>query len=160
MPVIGTPRSFYNRFKFVVEIDGIPYSGFQKCSELSVEAAKIEHWEGGRLIPDKSPGRLTFSDITLEQGATDDLELYSWFEEVARAAAGLGGLGRIDPLYKRNLDIVQLDRDDVVLQRWEVQNAWPTKFVAGEWDNTSDEKVITSVTLTYDFFQPTIRPGA
>jgi phage tail-like protein len=66
-------------------------------------------------------------------------------------------VGRIDPLYKRMLDIVQLDRDDSVLQRWEVTNAWPTKFVAGEWDNTSDEKVITSVTLTYDFFRPTIR---
>jgi hypothetical protein len=27
------------------------------------------------------------------------------------------------------------------------------KFVAGEWDNESDENVIESVTLTYDFFE-------
>ncbi len=31
--------------------------------------------------------------------------------------------------------------------------AWPIKFVAGEWDNESDENVIESVTLTYDFFE-------
>lgn len=157
MPTLGAPRSFYNKFKFLVEIDGITYAGFASCSELSVEAAVIEHWEGGSLIPDKSPGRVSFEDITLERGATDDLELYSWFEEVARAAAGIGGTGLIDPLYKRTLDIVQLDRDDRVLQRWTVLNAWPRKFVAGAWDNASDEKVMTSVTLAHDGFTPTIR---
>lgn len=157
MPVIGSPRSFFNKFKFLIEIDSITYAGFSKCSELSAELAKIEHYEGGSLIPDKSPGRLTFADITLEQGATVDLQLYSWFEETARASAGLGGVGRIDPMYKRTLDVVQLDRDDSTLQRWNVFNAWPTKFVAGEWDNNTDEKVITSVTLAFDFFEPTIR---
>lgn len=157
MPVIGTPRSYFNKFKFLVEIDKITYAGFQKMSELSAEAAKIEHWEGGSLIPNKSPGRLTFADVTLERGATKDLELYNWFEEVARAAAGLGGRGLIDDRYKRTLDLVQLDRDDSVLQRYTLFNAWPNKFVAGEWDNTSDEKVMTSVTLSYDYWEPSIR---
>lgn len=154
MAVIGQPRSFFNKFKFLVEIDGITYAGFQKCSELSAELAKIEHWEGGSLIPNKSPGRLSFTDITLERGGTRDMELYRWFEETARASAGLGGTGLPDPFYKRTLDIVQLDRDDSVLQRWNVVNAFATKFVAGEWDNTTDEKVMTSVTLTYDYFEP------
>lgn len=157
MPVIGSPRSMFNKFKFLVEIDGITYAGFQKCSELSVELAKIEHYEGGSLIPDKTPGRMSFSDITLERGATNDLQMYEWLEETARAAAGIGGAGLRDSLYKRTLDIVQLDRDDTIMQRYNVVNAWCTKFVAGEWDNTSDEKVITSVTLTYDWFEPTIR---
>ncbi len=157
MPIIGQPRSYYNKFKFLIEIDGITYAGFTKCSELSAELASIEHWEGGSLIANKSPGRLSFPDLTLERGATKDLELYDWFESVARASAGLGGAGLIDPAYKRTLDIVQLDRDDSVLQRWNVVNAWPKKFVAGEWDNTTDEKVMTSVVLANDYFEPTIR---
>ena len=32
-------------------------------------------------------------------------------------------------------------------------DAWPTKFVAGEWGNASDENVIEQVTLAYDFFE-------
>ena len=28
-----------------------------------------------------------------------------------------------------------------------------SSFVAGEWDNESDENVIEQVTLTYDFFE-------
>ena len=65
MPVIGNPRSFAKKFKFLVEADDVSHSGFQKCSELSVEVAKVEYFEGGSLIPNKSPGRLTFADVTL-----------------------------------------------------------------------------------------------
>jgi phage tail-like protein len=157
MAVIGKPRSFWNKFKFLIEIDRITYAGFQKCSELSAELAKIEHFEAGALIPNKSPGRLTFADITLERGATVDLELFEWFEETANAASGLGGAGLIDDAYKRTFDIVVLDRDDSEIQRWNVTNAWPTKFVAGSWDNTVDEKVMTQVVLAYDFFEPVNR---
>jgi hypothetical protein len=46
--------------------------------------------------------------------------------------------------YKRNLDVVQQDRDGVTLRRWSLSRAWPIKFVAGEWDNESDENIIES----------------
>ena len=150
MAVIGNPRSFHKRFKFVVECDDISHAGFQKCSELSVEAANVQYFEGGSLIPNKSPGRLTFSDVTLERGATKDRDLFDWFQDVAITSSGLG---LSDPSYKRNLDIVQQDRDGVTLRRWSLSQAWPVKFVAGEWDNESDENVIESLTLTFDYFE-------
>ncbi len=150
MAIIGNPRSFFKKFKFVIEADGVVHTGFQKASELSVEAAKVEYFEGGSLIPNKSPGRLTFSDVTLERGATRDRDLFNWFQDVALTASGLG---LPDPGYKRNLDIVQQDRDGSTLRRWSLSGAWPVKFVAGEWDNESDENVIESVTLTFDYFE-------
>jgi len=45
------------------------------CSELSVEAANVQYFEGGSLIPNKSPGQLTFADVTLKRGATQDRDL-------------------------------------------------------------------------------------
>ncbi|MFP2956540.1 phage tail protein [Myxococcus sp. 1LA] len=150
MAIIGQPRSFHKRFKFLCEADGLGHSGFQKCSELSVEVANVQYFEGGSLIPNKSPGRLTFSDVTLERGATQDHELFDWFQDVVHTTSGLG---LPDALYKRNLDIVQQDRDGTTMRRWSLSRAWPVKFVAGEWDNESDENVIESVTLTYDFFE-------
>ena len=149
MAVIGTPRTFHKKFKFIVEIDGIASAGFQKCSELSVEVANVEYYEGGALIPNKSPGRLKFTDVTLERGATSDEDLFDWLSEVADAAANAG---LVEPDFKRNLDIVQQDRDGSTLRRWRLTGAWPVKFVAGDWDNNADENVIESVTLTYDFF--------
>jgi phage tail-like protein len=150
MAVIGTPRTFHKKFKYVVEIDGVTSAGFQRCSELSVEVANIEYHEGGALIPNKSPGCLKFADVTLERGATKNHDLFDWMEEVADAAANAG---LVEPKFKRNLDIVQQDRDGSTLRRWSLSGAWPTKFVAGAWDNEADENVIESVTLTFDFFQ-------
>ncbi len=150
MAVIGAPRTFHKKFKFVVEIDGVASAGFQKASELSAEVANVQYFEGGSLIPNKSPGRLTFPDVTLERGATADRNLFDWFAQVADAAANAG---LNEPSFKRNLDIVQQDRDGTTLRRWTLHGAWPVKFVAGAWDNEADEKVIESVTLTYDFFE-------
>jgi len=149
MTIMGNPRSFHKKWKFVADFDGVMSAGFAKCSELSAEVAKVEYFEGGSLIPNKSPGRVTFSDVTLERGATQDHDLFDWFTDVALVSAGTG-LNDID--YKRNGDIVQQDRDGSTLRRWSLTAAWPTKFVAGEWDNDSDETVIESVTLTYDLF--------
>jgi len=145
----GNPRSFHKRFKFLVEIDGFDRAGFNKFSELSAEIAKVEYYEGGSLIPNKSPGRMTMTDVTLERGAAQDLEMYLWFKETAYAASGLG---LNDEEYKRDVDVVQIDRDGSELIRWSLSKAWPQKFVAGDWDNEADEVLIRQLTLTYDFF--------
>lgn len=48
----------------------------------------------------------------------------------------------------------------MTLRRWSLSLVWPIKFVAGEWDNESDENVIQQVTLTYDFLRiGAVRPA-
>ncbi len=148
--VIGKSRSYHKKFKFIIELDGFGSSGWQKCGELSAEVAKIEQWEGGAIIPNKSPGRVTIADVTLDRGATSDEDSFNWFKQVADVVANSG---LVDDEYKRNGDVVQQNRDNKTLRRWRLQNAWPTKFVAGEWDNGADENVMESLTITYDFFQ-------
>lgn len=149
MAEVGAPRTHEQKFNFIIEIGGVESAAFQDCSELSAEVAKIEQWEGGALIPDKQPGRVTWSDLTLSRGAvSNDTDLLSWFEEVVRSAAGTGN---VSPQFKRDLDIVVKDRDGAELKRWRCTNAWPMKFVAGDWDNTSDENTIEQVVLTYDY---------
>lgn len=142
---IGFPKA-----KFVVEIDGIAYAGFMKCSELSVETAKLERWEGGAPIPIKMPGRQTFPDITLERGASDDEDLFNWFESVSDTVTGRASIG---VSFKRDLDIVQYNFDGSVGLRYSLFGAWPMKYVAGDWDNSADEYVIEKVTLCFDYWK-------
>lgn len=151
MPVVGEPRVFHKKFKFLVEIDDLGSAAFQDCSELSAEIAKIEQWEGGSIIPaSKDPGRVTFTDITLTRGATQDRDLYDWFVEVANAAANSGVP---EPEFRRLVDIVQLERDNSEKRRWRLFNAWPQKHTAADsWDNTADENVMEQVVLTFDFY--------
>lgn len=158
MAVLGEARKIHSRFKFVIEIDGVASAGFQSCTEISAEFQTQEYFEGGAMIPSKQPTRLAFTDVTLERGAVSgDTDLYDWFLETAEAAANAG---LPSPEYKRNLDIVQLDRDNAELRRWSLFGAWVKKFLAGEFDNTSDDPTIESVVLAYDYFELTFEAGA
>jgi len=163
MPITENPqmlggsgqRELYPKHQFLVGVPGMT-AGFQKCSELSYEVAKIEYWEGGSVIPWKAPGRLTVADVTLERGASSSVSFYNWATQVANAAIGgfpTRGAGLQTDNYMRNISILQIDRDGKThLREWLLHNAWVQKFVAGEWDSTADEAVIESITLTFDWF--------
>jgi len=150
MTIIGEPVKYHHKYNFVVEIDDFSTANFIKCSALEAEIAKVETWSGGSLIAHKEPGRVTYSDITLEEGVTDSEDCYNWFKDCVEAYRNAG---IVSPGYYRNLDIVQLDRDDTELNRWTIEEAWVTKFVAGEWDNEADEAVIQMMTLTFKLFK-------
>lgn len=146
----GEPRTFFKRFKFVVEIDGLAYAGFEKAGPLESETATVEAWEGGGIIAAaKDPGRVSFPDLVLARGATRDEDLWKWYKQVSDASKDAGD---VSPKYKKNLDIVQQDRDGTTLARWRVYNAWPKRFKAGDWDNTADENVVEEVTLVFSRF--------
>jgi len=144
--IAGVTRSYYKKFKFVVEEAGIRFAGFQTCGEIAIEVAKIEHFEGGSLIPNKQPGRVTVPDVELTRGASDDLDLWGWMQQVVAASQVV-----VDPSQKRTLDIIQQDRTGAELRRWTLINAWPVRFKAGDWDNNADENVVESITLAYDY---------
>lgn len=159
MGLAGTVKSFDKKFKFRVEIDGFHAADFSKVDGLELEIEKVEHYEGGALVPNKSPGLVKFSPLVLERGVTTDVDFFDWVTSVvALSAAGVGATntGLIDPLYKRNLDVVQLDRDGVEIKRWTVYGAWPNKYKAGDWGGDQNEVVVESMTLEYDYFDKTL----
>lgn len=149
-------RKFYDQFLFRIEIDGVTYAGFSECSDLKIVVNSITHREGGTPMPHKSPGLVDVPDITLSRGATDDRDLWSWMSEVIDTASGRGAP---DPLYRRNFDLLQLDRNQTILERYRVFGAWPKEFNAGKRAADADEKVIESVVLSVDYFKPTIHQG-
>lgn len=151
MAIIGTPRAFHERARFLVEIPGISYAGFEKCSELKMTVALRKHYEGGSAMPHKGPGRFDMENITLERGATNDLQLYQWFSQVADLASGTG---YVSPHFKRDISLTPLSRTGTPLMRWHVYGCFPIEFVAGEWDNSSDEVVITKLVLAADRPEP------
>lgn len=142
----GVNRAYYKKFMFVIEEDGIAFAGFQTCGDIAIEIARIDHHEGGSLIPHKGLGKVTVPDVELTRGATDDLDLYQWCQECVAQSALLQ-----EPEQKRNLDVVQLDRRGEELRRWTLVNAFVVRWKAGDWDNNADENVIESITLAYDF---------
>ncbi|HEY5316360.1 MAG TPA: phage tail protein [Solirubrobacteraceae bacterium] len=156
MSIVGRPRSFFKKFLFTVEIPGVGWTGFQKCSEPKQTTAVIEQWEGGAIVADKSPGRIKMEDVTLERGATKDNDLYAWYLQVNDAASGTG---KVDEVYKRTVNIVQRDRDGSVLRRWSLLKAWPTIYGPGDWDNTADANGVETLVLCYQYPEPNDKPS-
>jgi phage tail-like protein len=144
---MGQPVMWYDKFKFVIEIDGIVRAAFQTCSELTAEAANIEYKEGGRLHPHNSPGTVTFPELTMTRGVADDFDLYNWFKDTYDAGAGTG----LDtPDIYRTFDIVQLNRKGEEVERYTIYDAYCRAYSAGDWDNDADEKRIETVTVQPD----------
>lgn len=145
--IIGTQKVYYKKFKFLVEIAGVVSAAFQTAGPLEMQTEDIDHYEGGNLIPDKSPGLVTVTNCTLTRGATDDEDLYNWFKETVAADSLVE-----EPDFKRSIDIVQQNRVGEEVKRWTLVNAYPKRFLAGEWDNGANENVINEVELRYDYF--------
>jgi phage tail-like protein len=156
MAVAGAPRLFEDKFRFTVEIDGITHMGFQKCSALEAEIDVVKYREGGDIRPTtKDAGLLDFSDLTLERGAVaEDSDMYQWIQTVVGTVSDLGAT-LSDPSgdYKRTLDIVCRNNMKQEIKRWRVYEAWPKKFKAGDWDNTTSEKTMESVELSINGFE-------
>lgn len=147
MTVVGTPRSYDKKFLFTVEIDSLDVAWFETCSSLEAEIGVVEQHEGGGInVADQSPGKVKFPAVTLTIGATDNEELYRWWLQVIDAAADTG---EPDDSYKKNVAIVQKDRDGSEKRRHTLYKAWPSKYKAGEWDAKAEENVIEEITLTY-----------
>jgi phage tail-like protein len=153
MPIVGTPRTFNKKWAFQILFDGFSWAGFSKCSELKVTIAQIKHSEGGSIIPHKGIGRAEFPDLSLERGATrGDRDMYIWMSSVVSAPANIG---LKEVACKRNADLVQLDRDGEIMQRYSLFGCFPVEYTAGDWDNNADEIVIEKMTIAYDYFVQT-----
>ncbi len=162
MPALNaTPIRPIQAARFIVRVEGAPgvamTAKFKTCSELSAEIAKSEIWHGGSMIAQKEPARVTFPDITLERGATDDGQLFNWFAQSAAPTPSIGGIGQA---FKRQVDIVEQDRARITINRWRLVNCWVSGYKAGDWDNESDDFLFESVTLAFEFFLPIGLAGA
>jgi len=147
---MGEPVMWYDKFMFLVKADGVVRAAFQTCSELAIEAANVAYKEGGRRHPHNSPGTITFPEITLGRGATDDDDLYNWMKDTYDAAAGTG---MDTPDIYRNFEIEQLNLKREVVAKYKVWSAYARRFSAGDWDNDADEKRIEQLVVQPDYWE-------
>lgn len=150
MPVIGTPRRFDLMYKFRVEIDGVGSANFKDCSELAGALGEALLWQGGSMTPIKETTRLTFSDITLTRGSSRDMDLWNWFKQGADAAANRG---LPSPTTRRHGAIVQFDRANIPVERYDIFDVACKEYGTGGWDNDSDEFRMERIVISIRFFE-------
>ena len=130
------------RFNFVVEIEGIARAGFMTVSGIEDETETREYREGGdQSSVRKLVGLNSFSPIVLEMGSTFDAALWDWRQRVKRE----GAQGN-----RKSISIIQQDEQRREVKRWQVFDAWPSKFTAPELDASSSDNAVESVEIQHE----------
>jgi phage tail-like protein len=135
------PNDPFAAFNFQLEIDGITRAGFSECTGLNAEANVIEYREGNEsLTTRKLHGLIKYGNVTLKWGVTQDPELFNWFKTVVD--------GDIDR--KQTMSVVLLDEQRAEAVRWNIINAWPSKYVIPDMKSDGNEIAFESVELCHE----------
>lgn len=130
----------YGAYNFLVEIDGITRAGFRECSGLDSSRDPIEYREGDEsLTVRKLPGLAKYSNITLQRGITDDAQLWDWHKQALD--------GQVE---RKNFSIVLLDDAREEKVRWNLREAWPTKWTGPSFNATGAEVAIESLEIAHE----------
>jgi phage tail-like protein len=134
------PADPFASFNFKLEIGGITVAGFSECTGLTTEQNVIDYREGQEgITPRKLPGLTKFGNITLKRGITVDKTIFDWRKTVS------DGL-----IERKNASIVLLDEARTEVVRWNVVEAWPSKYVAPDLKASANEIAIESIELTHE----------
>lgn len=132
----------FPRYRFVVEIEGIARAGFMTVSGLEEETEVREYREGGdNSTVRKLAGLNSYSPIVLEAGSTFDTALWDWRQAVKRN----GAQGNRKPI-----SVIQQNEAGEEVKRWQVFDAWPSKFTAPEFDAASSDNAVESVEIQHE----------
>jgi len=130
----------YRGYNFRIEIDGIDRGGFREMSGLDTTQDPVEYREGtDPLTQRKLFGLVKYSNISLKWGITDDSQLWEWRKEV------MDGV-----ITRKNVSVVLMDDVGEEKVRWNIFNAWPTKWTAPSLNATSNDVAVETLELAHE----------
>jgi phage tail-like protein len=109
-------------YTFAVEIEGVVVAGFQEVSGLESRIQVIEYREGtdASLTVRKLPGRVSYSNLVLKTGVTQDKSLFEWYLQWVRRDAAAK---------RKSIRVVLRDGAGVERLSWAVREAWPVAYI-------------------------------
>jgi phage tail-like protein len=134
------PKDPFASQNFLLEIQGVTAAGFSECTGLNAETNVIEYREGSDdIFPRKLPGLSKFGNVTLKTGLTTDTSLFTWHKSVMD-----GNITR------QNVSIVVLDESRKEQARYNLVNAWPSKYTAPDLKANANEIAIEAIEIAHE----------
>ncbi len=128
----------YKKFNYKVLIDNSEQAGFSEVSAPDISSDPVEYREGNMvgMTPGKQPGILKYSNVTLKRGTTDSRLFVDWMKSVQE--------GKVE---RKTVVITLMDDTMADVASWQLEKAWPTKYIAPDVNATSNEVAIESLEL-------------
>lgn len=138
----GARNDPYRNFRFKVEIGGIKTASFAEATIPDTTTDAVDYREGTDLPYQRKLSGLTkYGSITLKKGLTDSMELYEWRKLVEDSGAIKA---------RKSISLVLVDEEGNDKARWEIIEAWPTKYDPSDFDAKGNAVVIESLELVHE----------
>ncbi len=129
-------------FNFLLESGGVLRAGFSEITGLNSEQDVIEYRTGADDMTNrKLPGMKKYGNITLKGGlaASADQDLLAWRQSVER--------GDVD---RRDISIIIQDELKAEQVRYNLRNAWPSKWVGPDLKAGASEMAIEQLEIAHE----------
>ena len=118
---------------------------FSEVMGLNVSAAVIVYREGSD--PDyttlKMPGLKKYNNVPLKRGSmAKDNGFYTWFTDIKN-----------NTVKRRDITILLLDENHEEVVTWNLKNAFPVKYDAGNLNAAKGEVLVEALELAYESFE-------
>ena len=154
--VLSFDKIFYTNFepklanRFIMEIDGIPSFMVKTANRPKIESEVVEldHINLKRKIKGKSNWTditITLYDPIVPSGAQSVME---WIRTSHESITGRDGYA---DFYKKNIDFYALGPVGDKVEQWKLVGAWISNAEFGDFDWTSSDPTIITLTITYDY---------
>lgn len=141
----GERKDPYRQFRFRVEIDGISQAGFSEVTFADTTTDPVEYREGIESpVFRKLSGLTKYGNITLKWGITDSRDLYDWRQKVIDTGAETA---------RKNISIILIDEAGADKSRWDIHDAWPSKYDPPDFSGKGNEVAIETMEIVHEGFK-------
>lgn len=138
----GQRNDPYRNFRFRIEISGIQVAGFSEATIPDSTVDPVEYREGTDPTHVRKLSGLTkYGSVSLKKGLTDSMDLYNWHKQVSDT----GALGA-----RMNVSLILVDEEGNPKSRWDIVEAWPTKYSSSGFNAKNNEVVVETLELTHE----------
>ncbi|HSL59139.1 MAG TPA: phage tail protein [Acidimicrobiales bacterium] len=136
---------------FLVEVDGHPVGEFAEVSglELTVDTSD-EYEEGGQNgYVHKLPGRISWPNLVLKRGVTENHELLDWVMRSSGEGFAAGG-NRVE---RTTAAVTLVAPDGTRLRAWEFEDAFPVRWSGPNLSAGSADPAIEELEIAHHGFR-------
>ena len=129
---------------FALEVQGVVSAFFSQASGFNNASEVITHQavDGqGRTVIQKIPGDLTWDDITLNRGITDDSSLWDWRQKVID--------GEVESA-RADGSIVMYNARHAEVARFNFRNGWPSSWKGPDVSADDESVAIEEITIAHE----------
>ena len=129
---------------FALEVQGVVSAFFSQASGFNNSSEVVDHVAvdaNGRSVKQKIPGDLTWDDLTLNRGITDDLALWNWRQQVIDGDV-VGA--------RKDGSVIMYNQASQEMARFNFTNGWPSGWKGPDVSSEDQSVAIEEITIAHE----------